>query len=391
MSLNTSQEGQSRLPAPRSGIAQVLGLVLDGLSSDNSRRAYRHALLDFMGWYERQGRPGLARATVQRYKAALLESELAASTINQRLCAIRALAREAADNGALDPALAGGIARVRGVSQHGRRTGNWLNKERAQQLLDAPDISTLKGLRDRALLAVLLGCGLRRSEAAALTFVDIQQREGRWVVVDLVGKGNRVRTVPMPSWAKAAIDAWAQQAGIADGYLDRMNTGRVFRSVHRHGALDGESMTAQAIADVVKEYAERCGLKGLAAHDLRRTFAKLAHQGGSGLDQIQLSLGHASIRTTERYLGLEQDLHDAPCDRLGLHAHMRKANERPVQDGAGAAVGGDALRCRLPLPGRPGGGDGRGAAGYRGDGADEAAGHPQGGSARNPVLSGGSG
>lgn len=302
------------LPAP------VMNMVLDGLGSPHSKRAYERALSDFAAWYRRQGRPGMAKATVQRYKATLVQRDLAPATINQRLCAIRALAREAADNGALDPGLAGGIARVKGVKQHGRRTGNWLNREQAQQLLEAPDVRTLKGLRDRALLSVLIGCGLRRSEAAGLTFSDIQQREARWAIVDLVGKGSRVRTVPMPSWCKAVIDRWAQKAGIADGILDRMNGNRVFRSVSRHGYVDGESLTPQAISDVVKEYATACGFEGLAAHDLRRTFAKLAHQGGAGLDQIQLSLGHASIRTTERYLGLEQDLHDAPCDRLGLSA-----------------------------------------------------------------------
>ncbi len=327
MSLYTEKGPGSRLPA-LTGARRVLNLVLDGLNSPHSRRVYEYALLDFIGWYEQEGRPGLAKATVQHYKAHLLESDLAPATINQRLCAVRALAREAADNGALDPALAGGIARVKGVAQHGRRTGNWLTREQARQLIDAPDVSTLKGLRDRAILATLIGCGLRRSEAAALCFAEIQQREGRWIIVDLVGKGNRVRTVPMPSWCKAAIDEWAQRAGIADGILDRMNTGRVYRSLSRHGHLDGDSISPQTIADVVKEHAGQCGLEGLAAHDLRRTFAKLAHLGGSGLDQIQLSLGHASIRTTERYLGLEQDLHDAPCDRLGLpFGHMRKADE----------------------------------------------------------------
>jgi site-specific recombinase XerD len=76
-------------------------------------------------------------------------------------------------------------------------------------------------------------------------------------------------------------------------------------------------MTPQAVRDVVVEYSQTMGLN-VAAHDLRRTFAKLAHKGGAGLDQIQLSLGHASIQTTERYLGVTQNLTDAPCDRLGL-------------------------------------------------------------------------
>ncbi len=77
-------------------------------------------------------------------------------------------------------------------------------------------------------------------------------------------------------------------------------------------------MTAQSVFETVKMYAERIGMKSIAPHDLRRTFAKLAHKGRAALEQIQLSLGHASIQTTERYLGVQQDLTDAPCDHLGL-------------------------------------------------------------------------
>ena len=77
-------------------------------------------------------------------------------------------------------------------------------------------------------------------------------------------------------------------------------------------------MTAQLVYRVVDEYASEVGYDDLVAHDLRRTFAKLAHKGGAGVDQIQLTLGHASLKTTERYLGVEQNLTDAPCDRLGL-------------------------------------------------------------------------
>jgi site-specific recombinase XerD len=288
----------------------IVNLVLDGLASEHSRRAYRRALLDFLAWHAGQGRPPLSKALVQAYRAKLQGDGLSPATVNLRMSAIRKLAREAADNGLIAPALAEGVARVKGIKTAGVRSGNWLTQEQAQALLDAPDVTTLKGLRDRAILAVLLGCGLRRSEAAVLTLAHVQQREGRWVICDLVGKGNRTRTVPMPSWAKAALNAWAEAARIIEG--------QVFRAVHKGGYVTGEAMTDQAIADVVRGYAEALGLDALAAHDLRRTFAKLAHKGGAGLDQIQLSLGHASIQTTERYLGVAQDLTDAPCDRLGL-------------------------------------------------------------------------
>jgi site-specific recombinase XerD len=284
----------------------VIALVLDGLTSDNSRRAYGKALTDFLAWYDAEGKPGLSKATVQRYKTVQQDKGLSPASVNLQMSAIRKLAQEAADNGLIDQSMANGIARVKGVKSQGVRAGNWLTREQAQSLLETPDTTRLKGLRDRAILAVMLGAGLRRSEVAALTFDHIQQREGRWVIVDLVGKGNRVRTVPMPAWAKAAVDEWTSTAGIA--------AGRIFRAIHKGGYISGVDITPQAVHDVVKVYAG----PSLAAHDLRRTFAKLAYKGGAGLDQIQLSLGHASIKTTERYLGVTQDLTDAPCDHLGL-------------------------------------------------------------------------
>jgi len=88
--------------------------------------------------------------------------------------------------------------------------------------------------------------------------------------------------------------------------------------VNKGGKIAHDGITEQAIYNIVAEYAERLGFGKLAPHDLRRTCAKLAHKGGAALGQIQLSLGHASIQTTERYLGVEQDLTDAPCDHLGL-------------------------------------------------------------------------
>ncbi|WP_168733698.1 hypothetical protein [Deinococcus sp. Arct2-2] len=86
--------------------------------------------------------------------------------------------REAADNGQLEIFEAESIARVKGIKKQGQRTGAWLSRVPAQELLLAPDVSTL---RDRALLAVLLGCGLRRSELVNLTFQHVQQRPSRWV------------------------------------------------------------------------------------------------------------------------------------------------------------------------------------------------------------------
>jgi site-specific recombinase XerD len=290
--------------------AAAIGMVLDSLPSEHSRRAYGRALIDFFLWHRGVGRPRLNKAVVQRYAAELREAGMSPSSVNQRLSAIRKLAAEAADNGLLDPQVAGGIRAVKGARQEGRRTGNWLTREEAQSWLGAPDKRTMRGRRDRALLAVLIGCGLRRSEAAGLTFGHVQQRDGRWVLVDLIGKRDKVRSVPMPNWAKAAIDEWSKASGVSEEL--------VFRAINKGDRVVGEGITPQAIYNIIVGYASALEKKGVAPHDLRRTFAKLAHKGGAAIDQIQLSLGHESIQTTEEYLGVEQDLTDAPCDHLGL-------------------------------------------------------------------------
>jgi integrase len=284
--------------------------VIDSLDSPHSRRAYERHLREFFAWHRTNGQGGINKALVQRYAVAMRDAGLSPATINQKLSAIRKLALEAADNGALDSQIANGIKAVKGVRREGTRTGKWLAKQQAQEMLNAPNIRNLKGLRDRAIFTLLIGCGLRRAEAVNIRFDHIQQRDGRWVLVDLIGKRNRVRSVPMPNWTKQAIDEYTSAAELKEGI--------VFRPINRGGNITRERMTEQGIYNMVIEYAGALGLGKIAPHDLRRTFAKLAHQGGSTLDQIQLSLGHSSIQTTERYLGVEQDLTDAPCDHLGL-------------------------------------------------------------------------
>jgi integrase len=188
--------------------------------------------------------------------------------------------------------------------------GNWLSARQAQQLLNVSDVTTLRGLRDRAIIAMLLGCGLRRSEVAALTFARIQQRDGRWCIVDLIGKHGRVRTTAVPNWVKVAIDAWTTPAGIADGH--------VFRPVVRGDRVTGERLGEKVVWQMLREYAAEIGIPGLAPHDLRRTCAKLCRAAGGELEQIQMLLGHASVQTTERYLGTKQDLVHAPNDAIRL-------------------------------------------------------------------------
>jgi site-specific recombinase XerD len=237
-------------------------LVLDSVSSPITKRVYNMALEEFLGWFQQAPRPGFTKATVSAWRVSLEDRGLGSSSIIIRMSAIRKLAAEAADNGLLAPELAAGISRVKSAKTQGIRTGNWLSQRQAPALLSAPDITTLRGLRDRAILAVLLGCGLRRSEVAALTITHVQQRDGRWCVVDLVGKHGRVRTAPMPTWVKVAVDAWASPAGVTEGY--------VFRPVNRADRVTGEALGEKVVWQLIKPYAEAAGVPGIAPHDLRR-------------------------------------------------------------------------------------------------------------------------
>jgi len=130
------------------------------------------------------------------------------------------------------------------------------------------------------------------------------------VIADLVGKGKHIRTVPIPVWAKRAIDEWTTTAAI--------NGGAIFRRVSRLDKIWGDSITPKAICHVVKAAAKRADIKNLAPHDLRRTCARSCHLAGGELEQIQFLLGHASVQTTERYLGCKQKLSQAVNDNLGL-------------------------------------------------------------------------
>jgi len=172
---------------------QAKSAVLNSLTSADAQRGYRHAIED----------------------------------------AVRRLAYEAFDCGLLSPDLAAGIRRVKGVKKIGIRLGNWLTAEQSQRLWQAPSGEGLKQKRDRALLAMLLACGVRRHEAVDLDFSHVQQREEHWAIVDLKGKAGHTRTIPMPGWVKHALDQWLQAANIASGKL--------FRRVHKMGNAWGRT------------------------------------------------------------------------------------------------------------------------------------------------------
>jgi site-specific recombinase XerD len=291
-------------------LEQSKSAVLNSLTSPSSQRSYDHAIREFIEWYCSEPRLAFNKTVVTRYRISLEQRRYAPSTINLRLAAVRRLAYEAADCGLLSADLAAGIRRVKGAKRLGVRVGNWLTAEQGKRLLMAADEASLRGRRDYAMLAVLLGCGLRRAELTGLRIEDLQLREEHWVIADLVGKGGHVRTIPMPDWVKAGVDNWVAAAGIT--------TGPLLRSINKAGRIWGNGFSPKVIWGVVKDKAASCEFPSLAPHDLRRTCARLCHQAGGELEQIQFLLGHVSVQTTERYLGCKQRFRNAVNDRIGL-------------------------------------------------------------------------
>ena len=302
------REGKDLAPVAASPAPAALAeLVLDGLPSPHSRRAYGRALEEFLAWYPSNASgEGFTRALVQRYRSHLEERSLSAASINLHLSAVRKLASEAAANYLIDPGAAAAIGSVSGARRSGTRSGNWLTLSQTQRLLAEPDPETKKacGIGSCWGFWWCAGCGGGNSPGWSLAMSPSARVAGRsWT-------SSASTAASAPSWVFWALDECAAAAGITSG--------PVLRPVSKGGLVGNGPVSSQAVFETVIRCARLAGLGKVTPHDLRRTFAKLAHQGRTPLEQIQISLGHASIQTTERYLGLRQNLHDAPCDRLGL-------------------------------------------------------------------------
>ena len=220
-------------------LEQSKSAVLNSLTSPSSQRTYDHAIREFIEWYCSEPRLAFNKTVVTRYRISLEQRHYASTTINLQLAAVRRLAYEAADCGLLSADLAAGIRRVKGAKRLGVPVGNWLTVEQGKSLLLTANETSIRGKRDYATLAILLGRGLRRGELTALRVEDIQQREEHWVIADLVGKGGHIRTIPVPDWVKAGIDAWTGASGITIGTL--------LRSINKAGKIG-------ALASVPKSF-----------------------------------------------------------------------------------------------------------------------------------------
>ena len=283
------------------------------IDNPRTRRAYQGDLEDFcrfVGLAAADEFRAVTRAHVLAWRAQLEQRGLAGATIRRKLAALASLFDHLLESNAI----AGGnpvhgVKRPRIETNEGKTPA--LGDHQAKALLDAPEADTLKGLRDRAILAVLLYHGLRREEAAQLSVSDIQERRSiRHLRIQ--GKGGKLRFLPLHPVAAERIHSYLEMSG--HHLVDR----QVPLFVPLRGRSTGAGITANGIYTLVGFYAKRAGIEvaGLGVHGLRATAATNALEHEADIAKVQAWLGHANISTTRIYDRRQQRPEDSPTFKV---------------------------------------------------------------------------
>lgn len=206
----------------------------------------------------------------------------------------------------------------------GRRAGRWLSKGEVEKVLNSIDRDTLSGKRDAALIALLIGAGLRRNEIVGLKKGQVKGNwNGRAMIVGLQGKGNSLDDVAMPSWAWLLVEDWARRAGLRDDdwLMCEVRGEMAVVKGGREGERGKGGISGEMIRKIVGRVSEDSGVGRIRPHDGRRTCGGLIVEtgGGGGLRQAQMQLRHSNITTTARYIGAGLELRPglAGVDKAG--------------------------------------------------------------------------
>jgi len=282
---------------PLDGIHQLADMAVQTLPSPHSRRVYSIALRGYLA----RGQP-LTREAVAAYMSDV-RARAGPRMVNLALCACKLLAREAEVRGLMSTDDCRAITSLKCDRELHLHTGNWLELPVVRELMTTRiDRTTIYGKRDAAMFALLLGCGLRRTESTTVTWAQYQEREGRMCLVDVLGKGRQTRTIPVPTWARADLDAW-RRACRYDRSRALQARGAILRAFPVVGGQLGKTASLNMSPGTVQMTVKKYLGAEISCHDLRRTLARLMRAADAPLEQIQLILGHSSIATTERYLG----------------------------------------------------------------------------------------
>ncbi|WOD19100.1 tyrosine-type recombinase/integrase [Paraburkholderia kirstenboschensis] len=279
------------------------------LDNPRTRRAYQTDLRDFMGFVgiaQPDEFRTVTRAHVLAWRKRLETRQLSGATIRRKLAALSSLFDHLCEHNTVLLNPVAGVKRPRGNSNEGKTPA--LGDHQARALLDAPDPATLKGKRDRAMLAVLLYHGLRREELCLLKVRDIHDRRGV-PHLRVRGKGNKLRYLPLHPASAERIHAYIEVAGHGT-----MTDAPLFQPVRKTGA----SITADGVYKCVLAYAQQAkiAVDGFGVHGLRATAATNALEHEADIAKVQEWLGHANIATTRLYDRRKSRPQDSPTFKV---------------------------------------------------------------------------
>ena len=277
-----------------------------GIESTHNRRSYLRHVAEFMafaGIDEVERLPDATPDQVEGWRDALRERRQRAATVRRKLSALSSLFEDLVARGAAARNPVEGVERP--VEDEDTNAAPVLAPAQARRLLDAPARNTLKGRRDRAILAVLLYQGLTREELCGLSVGDLRIRDDA-LHMRVTGNRGRVRIVPVHRETRERVLDYLKEAGHGGD-----ESAPLFRPVANNrggGRLDRALDPASIYRNVVRHHAARSGLaeevKGLCAHSLRATAASTALHAGARPEAVRDWLGHASLAATALYYRL---------------------------------------------------------------------------------------
>lgn len=284
----------------------LIDITLKGVISPITKQCYARELHRFLAWTDL--RP-FERSTVMEYRAMLVAEGKSTATINMALAALRKLAEEAHEHGHIDRAEYLGVTGVRSLPRVATRLGRWLTREEIARVIQTvPPTTPMRGQRDRAVLMVMVTAGLRRDEVAGLKVWQYAMRENRPCLIDIHGKGSKLRSIGINKSCSGVLDSWLLASGLSgEDWL--------FPTIDNPDRLTRRKATGARLYDACVRYCKATGLE-FSPHDLRRSFAMWADERGASVEQISRTLGHSSTATTALYMRGPQSLRDAAADKL---------------------------------------------------------------------------
>ena len=308
--------------------------LVAGQLSARTRRAYASDLTELVSALEAWGLKlrGVNKDHLHAYRSWLAGEEVPGLTKKEKPCALATVSRkvsvcrqffaEALDRGLIDSNPA---ARLRGFSVSGESKTLGLSRTQAKDLLDGIETKTLLGLRDKAMLSLMIRTGLRRMDIIGATIGKIGQRDGH-TVLTMISKGNKERTVKIPVEAARHLEAWREGARAvreetqaAPLFCGLVKSGRGKDALYKVYKTGQNPLSEKAVWKIVERRVKAAGItENITPHSTRHTFITLALDGGAPLHKVQVAAGHADPRTTERYWRTKENLDDNAVDYIRL-------------------------------------------------------------------------